>query len=55
MTEKTDASPVMQQIALLNLRVNDMMTQFNTVLKTLLDENATLKKENTELKLNAKA
>ena len=55
MAEKTEASPVMQQIALLNLRVNDMMTQFNTVLKMLLDENANLKKENTELKANVKA
>ena len=41
---------VMQQVGMLNLRINDMMTQLNTVMKTLMEENATLKKENTELK-----
>lgn len=40
----------MQQIGMLNLRISDMMTQLNAVMKTMLDENATLKKENTELK-----
>ena len=40
----------MQQIGMLNLRINDMMTQFNAVLKALMEENAALKKENTELK-----
>jgi len=40
----------MAQIGLLNLRVNDMMAQLNVVMKTLLDENAALRKENAELK-----
>jgi regulator of replication initiation timing len=48
--EKTN--PVLQQISMLNLRINDMMTQLNAVVKTLLDENTALKKENTELKTN---
>jgi regulator of replication initiation timing len=41
---------VMQQIGMLNLRINDMMTQLNTVMKAFMDENAALKKENAELK-----
>jgi regulator of replication initiation timing len=45
-----ETSPVMQQIAMLNLRINDMMAQLNTVMKMMMDENATLKKENVELK-----
>jgi len=43
-------SPIMQQIDMLNLRINDMMTQLNAVMKALIDENAALKKENVELK-----
>ncbi len=46
----SEASPVMQQIGMLNLRINDMMTQLNTVMKMLMDENASLKKENADLK-----
>ncbi len=46
----SEAPPVMQQIGMLNLRINDMMTQLNTVIKTIMDENAALKKENAELK-----
>ena len=38
------------QIALLNLRINDMMCQLNIVVKTLMEENISLKKENNELK-----
>jgi hypothetical protein len=38
--------PIMQQIGMLNLHINDMMTQLNIVMKTLLDENNALKKEN---------
>lgn len=45
-----EASPIMQQVGILNLRINDMMTQLNTVMKTLMDENAALKKENADLK-----
>ena len=45
-----EASPVMQQIGMLNLRISDMMTQLNSVIKMLIDENAALKKENAELK-----
>jgi regulator of replication initiation timing len=43
-------SPIMQQIGMLNLRINDMMTQLNTVMRAMLEENAALKKENAELK-----
>ncbi len=50
MTENTEVSPVMQQIGMLNLRINDMMTQLNAVMKTILEENADLKRENTDLK-----
>jgi hypothetical protein len=41
---------IMQQISVLNLRINDMMSQLNVVMKTLIEENAALKKENAELK-----
>ncbi len=40
----------MQHIGMLNLRINDMMTQLNVVMKAMMDENASLKKENAELK-----
>jgi len=46
----TEASPIMQQIGMLNLRINDMMTQLNAVMKAMMEENASLKKENAELK-----
>ena len=48
---QNETSPVMQQIGMLNLRINDMMIQLNTVMKTIMDENAALKKENDELKV----
>ena len=47
-----EVPPVMQQIGLLNLRINDMMTQLNIVMKTMMDENAALKNENAGLKTN---
>lgn len=40
----------MQQLGILNLRINDMMAQLNAVIKIMMDENAALKKENAELK-----
>lgn len=40
----------MQQIGLLNLRINDMMTQLNFVMKTIMGENAALRHENAGLK-----
>ena len=40
----------MQQIGMLNFRINDMLTQLNIVIKTMSAENADLKKENVELK-----
>lgn len=46
--------PVLQQMGLLNLRINDMMTQLNAVIKTVMDENSALKKENAELKTTQK-
>jgi regulator of replication initiation timing len=45
-----EPSAVMQQIGMLNLRINDMMTQLNVVMKAMMDENAALRKENGELK-----
>ena len=50
MSTQPQADPIMQQIGMLNLRINDMMTQLNAVMKTLMEENAALKKENGELK-----
>lgn len=53
MTEQgiPEVSPVMQQIGMLNLRINDMMTQLNTVMKAMMDENASLRKENASMKV----
>jgi hypothetical protein len=42
-------SPILQQIGMLNLRINDMMTQLNTLMKMLIDENASLKRKNVDL------
>ncbi len=47
---KQETSSAQQQIGLLNLRINDMVAQLNVALKTMLDENAALQKENVELK-----
>jgi hypothetical protein len=44
----------MQQIGMLNLRINDMMTQLNAAMKALIEENVALKKENAELEQNRK-
>lgn len=56
LTEQTqnEASPAIQQIGMLNLRINDMMAQLNTVMKMLVNENTALKKENAELKAKPK-
>lgn len=48
--EEAQAPPIIQQIGMLNLRINDMMTQLNAVMKTMMEENTALKKENAELK-----
>lgn len=53
--EKIKVDPIMQQIGLLNLRVTDMMTQLNAVVKILMDENAALNKENSELRTISKS
>jgi hypothetical protein len=45
-----ETSLIMQQIGLLNLRINDMMIQLNTTMKMLLDENTTLKQKTADLK-----
>ena len=52
MAEQTKAGnfPVMQQVGMLNLRINDMLVQLNTVIKILIETNAELKKENAGLK-----
>jgi regulator of replication initiation timing len=50
-TQQTEQpSPVIQQIGLLNLRINDMLTQLNNVINAVMEENAALKKENNALK-----
>jgi len=49
-TQSVQNSSIIQQIGILNLRINDMMTQLNAVMKTMIDENAILKKENADLK-----
>jgi regulator of replication initiation timing len=49
-----EQSPVMQQIGMLNLRINDFMQQLNSTIKALLAENDALKKENAELKAKPK-
>jgi regulator of replication initiation timing len=49
--KQTEPTPqTMQQISMLNLRINDMMTQLNATLKAVLEENQALKSENAELK-----
>lgn len=45
-----EGSPVMHQIGVLNLRINDMMIQLNMVMKALLEENESLKRENAAVK-----
>ncbi len=42
LTDQTqnEAAPIMQQIGMLNLRINDMMTQLNAVMKAMMEENA---------------
>jgi regulator of replication initiation timing len=45
-----EATSFMQQIGLLNLRINDMMMQLNAVMNTMMEENVALKKENADLK-----
>ena len=52
---QNQTDPAMQQIGMLNLRINDMMTQLNATLKTIIEENQALKKENSELKEKAAA
>jgi len=49
-----EQSPVMQQIGMLNLRINDFMRELNSTIKALLAENDALKKENAELKAKPK-
>jgi len=44
MSTPTSADPIIQQIGMLNLRINDMMTQLNAVMKAMLEENASLKR-----------
>jgi hypothetical protein len=46
----SEPSPILQQIGMLNLRINDMMTQLNTVMKAMMDENGALRRENADMK-----
>ncbi|MGD6933713.1 MAG: hypothetical protein ACQCN5_05860 [Candidatus Bathyarchaeia archaeon] len=51
MQEQKDFSPTIQQhLVLLNLRLNDMVQQLNETVKLILETNASLQKENAELK-----
>jgi hypothetical protein len=43
-------SPITQQLAILNLRINDMLSQLNIVIKAMNEENAALKQKNADLK-----
>lgn len=43
--EQVKVDPIIQQVGMFNLRISDMMTQLNTVLKAMLEENAALRKE----------
>ena len=45
-----ETSLTMQQIGILNFRINDFMRELNATIKMLVAENETLKKENAELK-----
>ena len=48
--EQANPDTIMQQVSMLNLRINDMMMQLNAVMKAMMDANAALQKENTEFK-----
>lgn len=50
-TKQNEVSPIVQQVGMLNLRINDMMAQLNIVMKAMMEENVALKKENVELKV----
>ena len=52
--EQAKFDPIMQQIGVLNLRINDMMTQLSVVMKALIDEITALRKENSDLKAKQK-
>jgi hypothetical protein len=45
----TQPSPVAQQLSLLQTRIKDMTTQMDIVVKTMAQENATLKKQIADL------
>lgn len=45
---------IQKQIGMLNLRIEDMMTQFNTVMKTVLEENTALQQKILELQVPVK-
>ena len=49
-----EASPIVQQLGVLNLRINDFMRELNATVKMMLAENDALKKENAELKAKPK-
>jgi cell division protein FtsB len=46
--------PLRQYIAVLNLRINDMMVQLNAVMRVLTEENSALRKEIHDLKSDKK-
>jgi regulator of replication initiation timing len=54
MSKFTEPPPTMQQIGMLNLRINDFMRELNSTIGALLAENDALKKENSALKAKPK-
>jgi regulator of replication initiation timing len=46
----SQSSSTLQQMTTLRIRVNDMMTQLNAVIRNITDENTALRNENTSLK-----
>jgi cell division protein FtsB len=51
-SQSNSEDPLRQYIAILNLRINDMMVQLNAVMRVLTEENSALKKEIHDLKLS---
>jgi len=44
---------IMNEIGVLNIRINDLMSQLNKTVQLLLDENKKLAQENTQLKTSS--
>ncbi|MDR0470718.1 MAG: hypothetical protein LBH79_03185 [Nitrososphaerota archaeon] len=46
----SENSQILNEIGLLNVRINDLMNQLNRTVQLLLDENKKLNQENIQLK-----